>query len=295
MSGRRGRSKYGAFVGALGLEMLIILTEMAREMKSFIVTRYPIVSEKWKRADEKCRIVFLSDLHNRVYGKNNDKLFRAVVRQRPDMILVGGDMLVGKKGCDYRPAAQFMKRLPSICPVYYANGNHERRMKEYPDFYGQSYRKYKDELLLAGIHFLENESEELLCKGVPVRVTGLEISGKNDAKFPEKGSLDIDTLREYIGDCDRGAYQILLAHNPSYMETYLKWGADMVLSGHLHGGIVGLPGFRGMLSPSFRLFPQYSGGYYKRGKQAAVVSRGIGSHTVPVRLFNSAEVVVLEF
>ncbi len=288
------RRKYKLPVFMLGLEMLIILAETAREIRSFIVTRYQISSEKWNKAEGKCRIVFLSDLHNRVYGKNNDRLLRAVSRQRPDMILAGGDMLVGKNGYDYRPAAEFMKKLPSICPVYYANGNHEQRLKNNPDIYEQSYQKYKEELLLAGIHFLENESEDILLRGVPVRVTGFEVSGKNYGRFCKKGP-DIDTLKAQIGNCGKGYYQILLAHNPSYMKTYLEWGADMVLSGHLHGGIVGLPGFRGVISPGFRLFPEYSGGYYDKGDQVIVVSRGIGSHTIPVRLFNSPEVVVLEF
>lgn len=278
----------------LGAEFLIILAEIIRELRSFIVTRYQITSGKWRQASGRCRIVFLSDLHNQIYGKNNDRLFYAVLKQKPDVILAGGDMLVGKNGYDYRAAAEFMKRLPSICPVYYANGNHEQRMKEYPESYEQSYREYKEELLSAGIRFLENESEEFLCKGVPVRVTGLEIPGRGYARRRRKGP-DPGTLKRCIGDSDKDCYQILLAHNPCYMETYLKWGADLVLSGHLHGGIVGLPGPRGLISPGFRLFPRYSGGCYKKGEQTAVVSRGLGSHTIPCRLFNPAEVIILEF
>lgn len=294
----RGKSKkiniYRLSVFMLGMEILIILAEIVRELRSFIVTRYQIVSGKWSSAEGKCRIVFLSDLHNRVYGKNNDRLFHAIRRQKPDIILAGGDMLVGKNGYDYCPAADFMKRLPSICPVYCANGNHEQRMKERPGLYEQSYEEYKEELLAAGIQFLENESAEFLCKGVPVRVTGLEIPKDGYAKLRKKGP-DAAAVKKCIGDCDENFYQILLAHNPSYMETYLKWGADLVLSGHFHGGVVRIPGFGGVISPGFRLFPGYSGGCYKKGEQTAVVSRGLGSHTIPVRLFNSAEVIVLEF
>lgn len=278
----------------LAAEFLILVLETARELTSFVVTRYRIFGKKWETADGKCRMVFLSDLHNRVYGRDNDRLFEAIAGQKPDVILAGGDMLVGKNGYDYSPALEFMKRLPSICPVYYANGNHEQRMKEHPKAYEQSYREYKAGLMKAGVHFLENTSAEFICKGVPVRVTGLEIPGKGYAKVKRKGP-DVKTLKTCIGECDREYYQILLAHNPTYMNTYFKWGADLVLSGHFHGGVVGLPGFRGVISPGFELFPEYSGGYYKRGRQAAVVSRGIGNHTIPVRLFNSAEIIVLEF
>lgn len=278
----------------LAAEFLILALETARELTGFVVTRYRISGGKWDKGKGKCRIVFLSDLHNRVYGKNNDRLFKAIERQKPDVILAGGDMLVGKNGYDYRTAAEFMKRLPLICPVYYANGNHEQRMKEHPKAYDQSYREYKKELVEAGVHFLENESAWFLCKGVPVRVTGLEIPGKGYAKVKRK-EPDLRTLKSCIGECDRKSLQILLAHNPSYMNTYLKWGADLVLSGHFHGGVIGIPGFRGMISPALKLFPEYSGGFYKRGKQAAVVSRGIGNHTIPIRLFNAAEIIVLEF
>ncbi|MCI9217584.1 metallophosphoesterase [Lachnospiraceae bacterium 42-17] len=278
----------------LAAEFLILALETVRELTTFVVTRYWISAKKWEAAEGKCRIVFLSDLHNRMYGKNNDRLFEAIARQKPDIILAGGDMLVGKNGHDYHPASEFVKRLPSICPVYYANGNHEQRMKEHPKDYEQSYKEYRAGLIKAGVHFLENTSAEFMCKDVSVRVTGLEIPDKGYAKVKRKGP-DIKTVEACIGECDRKSYQILLAHNPAYMNIYLKWGADLVLSGHFHGGVVGIPGFRGVISPGFELFPKYSGGYYKKGTQAAVVSRGIGNHTIPVRLFNSAEIIVLEF
>mgnify|MGYP000582777615 CR=1 FL=1 len=55
------------------------------------------------------------------------------------------------------------------------------------------------------------------------------------------------------------SYHILLAHNPSYMEAYKEWGSDLILSGHLHGGCVRLPGIGGVITPQAFLFPKYSG------------------------------------
>lgn len=43
---------------------------------------------------------FLSDMHNHVYGKQNNKLFEAIKAEQPDLILIGGDMLVAKMTCD---------------------------------------------------------------------------------------------------------------------------------------------------------------------------------------------------
>lgn len=239
------------------------------------------------------RLVFLSDLHNQVYGKGNARLLRAVRKEKPEVILIGGDMLVGKAGQSCRAAADFVKELARFCPVYYANGNHEQRMKEEPECYGKNYFKYKEELESAGIHFLENESAEIRLGEWPVRITGLEIPLSCYGRLGRR-ELTERQVEERIGKCPSSVYEILLAHNPSYMKTYFNWGADLVLSGHFHGGVVRIPGIAGVISPGFRIFPRYSGGIYREGTQTAVVSKGLGSHTIPVRLFNPAEVIVLK-
>ena len=84
-----------------------------------------------------------------------------------------------------------------------------------------------------------------------------------------------------------------MAHNPVYMEAYKKWGADLVLCGHLHGGIVRIPWLGGVISPQFRLFPKHSGELTKEGEQNMVVSKGLGTHTIKIRFLNMAEVIVL--
>ena len=77
------------------------------------------------------------------------------------------------------------------------------------------------------------------------------------------------------------------------MKEYLAWGADLILSGHLHGGMVRIPGIGGVIGPDFVLFPKYSGEMRRVGDQTVIVSNGLGTHTIHIRLFNPAEVVVL--
>ena len=101
-------------------------------------------------------------------------------------------------------------------------------------------------------------------------------------------------LKELIGE-PQGEYQILLAHNPDYVKEYQAWGADLILCGHYHGALVGIPGVGGVIAPNFKLFPKYSGGIYREENAIAVVSRGLGTHSVPVRIFNMPELVVLDF
>lgn len=89
-------------------------------------------------------------------------------------------------------------------------------------------------------------------------------------------------------------YSILMAHNPAYMDAYKKWGADLILSGHLHGGLVRCPGIGAVVTPQGFLFPKYSGEMRREGEQTIVVSRGLGSHTINIRLFNMPEVIAIE-
>ena len=138
----------------------VILAEMYREQHSFCVTHYEVHSPKITCTAEKDpvnRIIFLSDMHNHVYGEQNNKLFEAIKAEQPDLILIGGDMLVAKNDVRYQEALDFVSRLPQLCPVYYASGNHEQRIKENPENYSLCYEEYRKNLQAEGVRFLENE------------------------------------------------------------------------------------------------------------------------------------------
>ena len=268
------------------------LIEMIRELRDFRVTKYRICSQKLNGIKREKKIIFLSDLHNRMYGEENERLLESIRNQHPDLILIGGDMLVRKDGNSYDKTVHFLAKLPGICPVYCANGNHEQKLKELPDKYEQSYEEYKKALTASGIHMLENASETVKLEEVPVKLSGLEIPLGAYARFGRK-ELSLKEITDRIGD-HGDDYQILLAHHPGYMKEYLAYGADLILGGHYHGCVVQLPGIGGVISTNFTLFPKYSGGIYPEGEQTAVVSRGLGTHSVPLRLWNWPELIVLE-
>ena len=100
-------------------------------------------------------------------------------------------------------------------------------------------------------------------------------------------------LKDVIGTPKKDVYEILLAHNPEYFEEYAAWGADLVLSGHVHGGIMRLPVLGGVISPKLVLFPKYDGGRFEEKNATMILSRGLGMHTLPIRIFNPAELVVI--
>ena len=109
----------------------------------------------------------------------------------------------------------------------------------------------------------------------------------------KKGRMDAAYLKRLLGKPSAGEYNILIAHNPDYFPAYAEWGADLVLSGHVHGGIMRLPLLGGVLSPALRLFPKYDGGLFQEGGSTMILGRGLGSHTIPIRIFNPGELIVV--
>ena len=276
------------------LILIVIATviEMIREQFVFKVRHYEIHSSKLNNVNDELKIVFISDLHGHEYGQNNCRLLQSISEIQPDLILSGGDMIVGKKDYDCTKVIRFVRELCKIAPVFCANGNHEERMKLFPEKYGNIYEPYKQELLKAGVTCIENESCVFNKNNISIVVTGVELPMEC---YAHRGLKKIKTeqITEKIGYADETKYNILLAHHPAYMEHYKEWGADLTLSGHLHGGVVRIPGLGGVVSPQMGLFPKYSGGYFSEGRMDFVVSRGLGTHTINVRLFNQAELIVL--
>ena len=261
--------------GLLGLEIY-------RELHHFRVTHYTIESQKFKGFSRDLNLIFLSDLHNRVYGEKNEPLLQAIRNEKPDLILIGGDMLVGKEDASYDIALDFTSQLPEIAPVLYATGNHEQRMREKPEIYQAAYADYRQQLKdRAGTVLLEISGVELPSASYK-KLKKLPIRASDIAEYLHKDSVSVT---------EDSVYRILLAHNPAYMNAYKGWGADLILSGHLHGGVMRLPGIGGVITPQAFLFPKYSGEMTKEGEQTIIVSRGLGTHTINIRLFNQPEVV----
>ena len=282
----------GKLLIVLGVVLFCCFAEWMREIKTFRVTHYDITSEKLSGLERERVVLFLTDLHNNCYGKENNDLLDAVRLQKPDLILIGGDMVIGKPDSGTDVAERIVSELVKICPVYYANGNHEFRMKLDSTFYKNHYEIYKQRLETVGVQFLENQHVDVLWDCSEVQIHGLEIPREYYKKF-QKQTMPSREVVSAIGEADETKYQILLAHNPTYMDAYLEWGADLVLSGHLHGGVVRIPKLGGVITPQFHLFPKYSGELTVEGDKSIVVSKGLGTHTLKVRFLNPAEIVVL--
>lgn len=270
------------FIGIIVVSIIII-----RDTTRFVIVPYEIVSPKIK---EKTTFVVLSDLHNKSFGTQNTKLIKAIEEISPHGILIAGDMITATANDGYENAVALLRALSPKWPIYYANGNHEYKIKHSTNTYVSLQEGYSKELARMKIDPLVNTNVALPFSNI--WITGLEIEKEYYKRF------QINTMEEgYIeGLCGRAkedSFQILLAHNPDYFKEYAKWGADLVLSGHVHGGIVRIPFLGGLLSPSVKFFPEYDGGLYEEGNSKMILSRGLGTHTIPIRVLNPGELIVV--
>lgn len=263
----------------------IILFDSTR----FVVRRMELVDE---RIRGNFRVVVLSDLHNKRYGKENCVLLEKIREQKPDAIFIAGDILTAKPGKSLDIAIHFVGELAGEYPVFYGNGNHEHRLKLYPEKYGDMAKEYDRALAEIGVRPLVNQKMDIPEHNMVVY--GAEIERRFYKRF-KTTRMEAEYMEELLGAPDKEKYVCLIAHNPDYFPQYAAWGADFVCAGHVHGGMVRIPGWRGIVSPSVRFFPKYDGGIYKEGASTMLLSRGLGMHTIPVRMFNPGEITVVEF
>ena len=262
-------------------------------MQTFKAEHYEINTAKLAPGAKGPVFAVLADLHNHVYGDDNFVLIDAVLAEEPDAVLVAGDLLVGNKKAPYTVALRLMEALRGKgLPVFYENGNHEQRMRLHPEIYGKAYESYSGALKECGVVLLENEKVHFRRCGLDMVIYGYELPEKYYSKLPVKGS-PASSLKRTFGVPDEARYNILLAHNPVYFDQYAAWGADLTLSGHLHGGIVRLPWIGGLITPQARLFPKYDAGHFQKDGRDLVVSRGLGTHTVNIRIFNPPELSIV--
>ncbi len=265
---------------------LYLCVRSVYERHVFETDTYELYSDKL-RTDR--TLVFLSDLHNNRFGKGQSRLLAAIAGEKPDAVLIGGDMMVVKERAEIGEALFLAKKLARHWPVYYGNGNHEIRMNRDRGRYGDIYDRYVRELKEAGVCYLSNESADL---GDDLRISALDLEKFCYRKFPGD-RLVPGYIERRLGKSAKDRYQILLVHSPRYQADYARWGADLTLSGHYHGGTVILPRLGGLMTPQYEFFSRQCFGLLEKEGKAMIVSRGLGTHSINVRLNNPSQLVVV--
>lgn len=280
--------------GALGLmaagvgASLILRSEYEKDCLA--VESISVFSEKIRTPK---RLVFLSDLHDKEFGPENVRLIRAIDQAGPDAVLIGGDMMISKGTPGISIAVSLVEKLAKKYPVYYGNGNHENRMVWERSVYGTLYEQYRDTLKKLGVVYLENDTGFI---GEDVAVSGIDLKKKHYCKlfFESPRPLKEDYLDTCLGKADENRFQILLIHSPMYFKESAAWGADLTLSGHFHGGTIRLPLLGGVMTPQYQFFLPWCAGSFEDGKKRMVVSRGLGTHSINIRINNKPQVILLD-
>lgn len=259
-------------------------------MKKIVNVEYLVSSNRLPKAFSGTRIVMLSDLHDNVYGISLEDLYRRIDSRKPDIIIVAGDLLTRKRSNGSDEVVALLERLAGKYLVCFSNGNHETKVNLYREKYGDRYDRLMSDLVRCNVKVLNNGHLDYVKQGEKLHIYGLEI-GKEYFDIFNRPKMEAEYISGLIGDPAEG-YRILIAHNPMFFEQYAAWGADLTFSGHVHGGIIRLPGLGGVLSPDYRLFPKYDGGQYSMGNSTMILGRGLGTHTINVRINNPPELVI---
>lgn len=243
------------------------------------ITQYSIHNPKIPAAFHGFKIAQVSDFHNQQWG---DKLIGLMEGEKPDIIVVTGD-LVDSSHTDFGIAMDFINSALKIAPVYYVPGNHEARLNRYDTL--------KKQLMDSGVHVLENQREWIVKKEAKINLVGIE-----DPDFFERSSFDdmqksvSTTLQSLL---DTNSYNIVLCHRPELFTEYVNAQANLVLTGHAHGGQIRIPFIGGLIAPDQGFFPKFTEGIHSQGATNMIISRGLGNSILPIRINNTPELVVI--
>lgn len=238
------------------------------------------------------RIVVISDLHGKEYGKDNARLVSKISEQKPDAIFVVGDMLDDSDADnDFAKTTTLLIELSDIAPIYLSLGNQE---KEYS---GDIIDRFTNAIAENGVTVLDETFVDCEINGQKLR-----IGGTMGHAFPFGRTMEeFENSDEYIflKDMEKtDSPTIVLAHMP---DTFIFNGAhnywsniDLVVSGHTHGGVVRLPFAGGLYSPMQGFFPEYDYGLYMLGdKMEMIITSGLSGYKFIPRFLNLPEICVL--
>ena len=258
------------------------------ERGHFVTEELVFSSSKIK---EPAVLVFLSDLHDNTFGEKNEKLLKEIKRIHPDAVLIGGDTMVTKPGrADLSRTKELLQGISRIsCPVFYANGNHEQRMQRDRGVYGSMYDEFRKLLEEYQVNYLQNKTVQWRDD---IAVSGVDIAWKYYQDF-HPDSMVPSYLARRLGKAESERFQILLAHSPLFFDAYAGWGADLSLAGHFHGGTIRLPGLGGVMTPQYQFFHPFCGGVFEQNGRWMLVSRGLGTHSINIRIGNRPQLAVI--
>lgn len=277
------RLKFTSWLGWLSVGLIGYKTLVQNRM--LVTEKYRVEDRRLPMGFEGCRIVLIADLHKKTFGYGYCNLINSVAAAQPEIIITAGDMY-SRSSKNIMPVVKLMKKLSAIAPVYYTPGNHE---------IGDMARleKFCRALEKQGITVLRDRSITIERGGSQATLSGLELPLEYFFSYQgghaQMRKLTAHQITHHIGEPGAGDYTMLISHDPLFLEAYSQWGANLVFSGHIHGGVIRLPVIGGVLSPERKFFPKYSKGLYRMGITTMALTSGLGKF----RLNNPSQIMLL--
>lgn len=247
--------------------------------QQIVVRTYPITIEK-ECTLSSCKIVLFSDLHLGT-GNGVDRV-REIVEKieeiQPDLVCFAGDFIDNdiRAVAEKEEISRLFREIDARYGVYACLGNHD---VDGISESGGEQPKLKSFLQECGIRVLEEEAVLV--------ADAFYLVGRKDARPIQSGASSRLSMENLLADLDRDKPLIVLDHQPKEISQAEKWGVDLILSGHTHGG---------QLFPvnllTDRMF-LLDAGYERFGNTHAVVSTGVGFWGPPLRVGSDCELVVI--
>lgn len=245
----------------------------------FRVEHREIVLPFWPEQLDGLRVVHLSDIH--VGGDMNRPRLLQVAELtnqcRPDMVLHTGDFLTHRSGDFDAPLYEALGRVQAPYGQWASLGNHDfddpQRLE----------RRLRD----CGVIVLRNRLVPLSLHGEPLEIAGIDFTfGRS-----ERAAVYQHVVTGW--GARRNVPRILLNHDPTAFEALPAGCADLVLSGHLHGGHIGvqLGSAHAITVVGLAGFPDQ--GMFSRGDMLLYVTRCVGFYGYPMRIGIPPEIALL--
>jgi uncharacterized protein len=273
---KKGKKSYYVKLSIIGLMIIFLLISLFLGNNWIQVNNIVLSLNNLPSDFVDYKILQISDLHNKEFGKNNKTLVQKIQSINPDVIFITGDLIDYKKS-NLNIALNFVSQINSIAPIYYVSGNHE--------WWSGKANELENKLKNINVISLDNTSIKLTKNDSELTLIGIT----DPAGFPNREDF-FKTLTELRED----NFTILLSHRAENFEHYVN-NYNLVFSGHAHGGQVRIPFIGGLVSPNQGFFPEFTSGVYEKDETKMVVSRGLGNSIIPLRIFNRPELVVVEF
>lgn len=275
------RSKKKLFIRIILLVLLvIIIAEFIRSNTVIDVENITYKNEKIPKGFDGAVIVQISDYHNHG-GSYEDRVIEKTAAQKPDYIFITGDIADSIR-TDTESANSFLTKLSEISKCYLVWGNHDAELSK------EDKEKIKKCCEDNDITVLENQTGYLERNGDKLLLTGTST---------ELYHPGVDKMLEDYPEED--IFSVWLHHYPEDIDEILKISekagckADLVFTGHAHGGLFGFPFPNGLYAPGQGLMPKYTSGEYNIGGSEMIVSRGLGNSGYTMRFADSFHLVAV--